>query len=69
VGLVVVGDEDARACETFQFCLQDLERTYIYAIGRLIEDEAVGLVQHQQEKPEAGALPPLKASTGSLTCS
>src|SRR5918992_3725536 len=62
--VAVVGDEDHRPGEPLQLPLEDLERAYVQVVGWLVEDEAVGLGEHEQEELKARALPAAQVSYG-----
>src|ERR671916_2337736 len=62
--VAVVGDEDYRPGEHLELPLEDLERAYVQVVGRLVEDEAVGLGEHEQEELQACALPAGQVSHG-----
>src|SRR5215216_2447985 len=59
--VAVVGDEDDRTGEALQLPLEDLERVYVKVVRRLVQDQAVGLPEHQKEL-QARALAPAQIS-------
>ena len=67
--VAVVGDEDDRSVEALQLGFEDLQRVYVEVVGRLVEDEAVRFSSMIRSSCSRVRSPPLRAVTGSLTCS
>src|SRR5215213_8596292 len=60
--VAVVGYEDDRTGEVLQLPLEDLERVYVQVVRWLVQDQAVGLPEHQKEELQARALAPAQIS-------
>lgn len=52
----VVGDDDDRSSERGEIILKDVEREDVEIVGRLVEEEEVGILHEHRDEVEAFAL-------------